>query len=124
MFCCKKHFTVCMFHFCTQSIISGSATIIDDVATVTVSSLQCEGTYSITAGGIIDQTLDGPRFHTETIIAGACPVILSTTSLRKKIFCTVFYLWAKICMNIKQSPRYYSKICDVYTFKAIVLSLL
>ena len=77
-------------------MILGSATIIDDVATVTVSSLQCEGTYSITAGGILNQTLDGPRLHTETIIAGACPVMPSTTSLCKKKNCAVLYVGAEI----------------------------
>ena len=73
--------------------------IMDDVATVTVSSLQCEGTYSITAGGIIDSTLDGPRFHTETVIAGACPVIPSTTSLCKKIYVNAVFCLEAMCIH-------------------------
>ncbi|XP_065912117.1 uncharacterized protein [Dysidea avara] len=60
--------------------ITASATIVDDMATVTISSLQCEGTYSITAGGIVDQTLDGPRFHIETITAAECVMIPTATS--------------------------------------------
>jgi len=56
------------------------------MATVTISSLQCEQTYSIIAGGIItvdvtmDRTLDGPRFHSGIITAAACPVTAFTTS--------------------------------------------
>ena len=61
------------------------------MATVTVSSLQCEGTYSITAGGIMDRTLVGPRFHTETVTAGACPVIPTTTSTGKEVM--NLFLW-------------------------------
>jgi len=58
---------------------------------VTVSSLQCEEIYSITAGGIIategimGQTLDGPRFHTETVTIGACAIIVTTTLPGKEV---------------------------------------
>ena len=67
-------------------ITSASAIIVDDMARVTVTGLVCEETYSIVAGGIItngvmmDQTLDGPRFHTEIILASACPVVITTTT--------------------------------------------
>ena len=59
----------------------------NDMATVTVSGLVCKETYSIIAGGIItngvmmDRTLDGPRFQTETILAPACPVVITTTTM-------------------------------------------
>ena len=66
---------------------SDSAAIMDNMATVTVNGLVCEQIYSIVAGGIItndvmmDRTLDGPRFHTETITASACPVVITTTTM-------------------------------------------
>ncbi|XP_065912197.1 uncharacterized protein [Dysidea avara] len=70
-----------------DSTVSASATIMNDMATVTVSGLVCKETYSIIAGGIItngvmmDRTLDGPRFQTETILAPACPVVITTTTM-------------------------------------------
>ncbi|XP_065897957.1 uncharacterized protein [Dysidea avara] len=69
-----------------DSTVSASAIIMNHMATVTVTGLVCEETYSIIAGGIItndvmiDRTLDGPRFHTETILASACPVVITTTT--------------------------------------------
>ena len=83
---------------------SASAAIMNDMATVTVTGLVCEETYSIVAGGIItngvmvDQTLDGPRFHMETILASACPVVITTTmmTIGKRVIyhysCTHFLL--------------------------------
>ena len=62
------------------------------MATVTISSLQCEGTYSITAGGIVDQTLDGPRFHIETITAAECVMIPTATSSCKGAVVTYGFL--------------------------------
>ena len=59
----------------------GSATIMDDMATVIISSLKCEGTYSITAGGTFDHTLEGSRFHRETVTTGECPEMSSTSEL-------------------------------------------
>jgi len=91
--------TFSKFFFVVIFCFSASASIIDDVAIVTVGSLQCEGTYSITAGGIIDSTLDGPRFHTETVIAGACPVIPSTTSLCKKIYVNAVFCLEAMCIH-------------------------
>ncbi|XP_065894750.1 mucin-22-like isoform X2 [Dysidea avara] len=70
-----------------DSTLSASATIMDGMATVTVTGLVCEETYSIVAGGIITndvmmvRTLDGPRFHMETITVAACPVVISTTAM-------------------------------------------
>ena len=76
-----------------QIISTASATINDDnMATVTVSGLRCAETYAITAGGIITtdgmvgQTLDGPRFNTEIIVASVCPTIQTTTMLSSKEF--------------------------------------
>ena len=76
-------------HYITSS---ASATINDDnMATVTISSLQCEETYSITAGGIITtggmmgQTLDGPRFHTEIVPTASCTIMLTTTLFGKNV---------------------------------------
>ena len=63
------------------------------MATVTISSLQCEETYSITAGGIITtegmmgRTLDGPRFHTEIVPTASCMIILTTTLFGKNYNC-------------------------------------
>ena len=73
----------------------------DNAATVTVNGLQCQGTYSITAGGILttdgvmDQTLEGPRIHLETIIASPCLAMSSTTTLTGKFLapaCVKSYL--------------------------------
>jgi len=60
------------------------------MATVTVTSLQCDETYAITAGGIFSievmgQTLDGPRFHTETVPTVPCPMIPTATSYSKEV---------------------------------------
>ncbi|XP_065889741.1 uncharacterized protein [Dysidea avara] len=63
--------------------VTGSATIMDDMATVTISSLKCEGTYSITAGGTFDHTLEGSRFHRETVTTGECPEMSSTMKRSK-----------------------------------------
>ena len=43
------------------------------MATVTVRNLQCQQTYTITAGGILSNgMLVGPQFRRETITAGSC----------------------------------------------------
>ena len=49
------------------------------MATVTVNGLECEVIYSITAGGTLDGQLVGPRSSQETITAGPCPPIMTTT---------------------------------------------
>ena len=59
------------------------------MATVTVGGLTCEETYSIVAGGLftdgIDQTLDGPRFHSEIITASTCPLNQTMTTFGKRV---------------------------------------
>ena len=86
------------------------------MATVTVTGLVCEETYSIIAGGIItndvmiDRTLDGPRFHTETILASACPVVITTTTGKRVIYhysCTDFLFdmfGGYLCDPVWESP--------------------
>ena len=65
----------------------GSATIEDDnMATVTVSNLACEQTYTVTAGGIViggmdERELIGPQFRQPAIVtAGPCPTTIMTTT--------------------------------------------
>ena len=52
----------------------GSAAIINGTATVTIRGLRCEETYSIKAGGLLNLTPLGPRFHRENVTALDCPV--------------------------------------------------
>ena len=61
--------------------LSGSTTITSNMATVTVSNLQCQQTYTITAGGILSNNmLVGPQFRRETITAGSCSTTPTPTS--------------------------------------------
>ena len=59
---------------------SGVATINNGMATVTVTGLMCEVEYTITAGGVFDGQLVGPRSSHGTITAGRCLVIMTTTT--------------------------------------------
>ncbi|XP_065897929.1 adhesion G protein-coupled receptor L3-like isoform X2 [Dysidea avara] len=87
-----------------DSTVSASATIMDGMATVTVTGLVCEETYSIVAGGIItndvmmDRTLDGPRVYTGTILAAACPAVVTTRTVTTDETCeeTIDNTW---CIN-------------------------
>ena len=52
------------------------------MAAVTLSSLECEQTYTITAGGVDSATeLVGPQIVWETITASACPVSPTISSV-------------------------------------------
>ena len=81
---------------CVLIICLASATISDDMATVTITGLACEQTFSIVAGAIItnngtmEQTLCGPRFQTGTVSATACPTIPSTSTIAGKKLRTVY----------------------------------
>ena len=44
------------------------------MATVTVTGLECGVTYTITAGGILNGDLVGPRSSHGTVTAGPCPI--------------------------------------------------
>ena len=60
--------------------LSGSATIIGHMATVTFMNLQCQQTYTITAGGILrNGMLIGPQFRRETITVGSCSTATQTS---------------------------------------------
>ena len=50
------------------------------MATVTVNGLMCEVEYTITAGGIFDGQLVGPRSSHGIVTAGPCPLIMTTTT--------------------------------------------
>ena len=75
---------------------SGTANITNGIATVTVDGLSCEVEYTITAGGIFDGELVGPRLSHGTITAGPCPLtvttITTTTSMisKEKIIIIIF----------------------------------
>ena len=64
--------------FYTQT---GSATITNGMATVTVDGLECEVTYNITAGGTLNGALVGPRSSHGTITSGPCPLPIPTPSV-------------------------------------------
>ena len=49
------------------------------MAVVTIDGLECEVIYNISAGGTLNGDLVGPRSSYETINAGPCPEISSST---------------------------------------------
>ena len=53
--------------------MSGSAPIINGIATVTVNGLECGVTYSIIAGEMLNGQLVGPRSSHGNIATGTCP---------------------------------------------------
>ena len=55
------------------SYISGNALIINGMATVIVSTLECGATYTIIAGGTLNGNLVGPRSSYETISKPCLP---------------------------------------------------
>jgi len=74
--------------------LSGAAPISNGVAAVTVNGLECEVTYTITAGGTLNGRSVGPRSSYGTVTAGSCPAMSSTSEassmyLRRK---TCFYM--------------------------------
>ena len=74
----NKIITMCVHVY--VRILSGSATITSNMATVTVRNLQCQQTYTITAGGILNGMLVGPQFRQETVTAGSCSTTPTPTS--------------------------------------------
>ena len=53
---------------------SGTAPIANGMATVTVNGLECGVTYTIIAGGILNEDLVGPSSSHENINMGPCPL--------------------------------------------------
>jgi len=94
------------------------------MATVTVSSLQCDETYDmtydITAGGIFStevmgQTLDGPRFHTETVSSTSCTMISTTTLPSKEVLLYILILLQiSFILNnlLSNCCMYYCTVCQ------------
>ena len=68
------------------------------MATVTIDGLQCEVTYTITAGGTLNGVLVGPRSSYGAITAGPCPDTPSST-VSPTISPTVT-LSPNICKNV------------------------
>ena len=58
-----------------------AATDDNGMALVTVSGLDCEITYNITAGGVLNGALVGPRSSHGTIASGPCPPPMPTPSV-------------------------------------------
>ena len=86
------HFVHPIFTMFTLIIYSASATISDNMATVTITGLACEQTFSIVAGAIItsnvtmETMLDGPRFQGNPYIASSCSMTPTpTTSIGKRV---------------------------------------
>ena len=50
------------------------------IATVTIDGLECEVTYTITAGGTLNEALVGPRSSHGTVTSGPCPPPMPTPS--------------------------------------------
>ena len=72
------------------------------MATVTVVGLECEVTYDIIAGGILNGVLVGPGSSNETISAGPCPQVSSTvsptvTATPSTNTCKNLYCYFKVC---------------------------
>ena len=57
------------------------AAITNGMATVTIDGLECEVTYTITAGGALNGTLVGPRSSHGNITSGPCPPPMPTPSV-------------------------------------------
>ena len=72
----------------------GNAPIVNGLATVVVDGLNCKVVYDITAGGILNGTLVGPRSSHRTITAGPCPInsVNTISDTGKHITCTYFIL--------------------------------
>ena len=60
-------YIIILFHPDSSSVINGSATII-------ISGLNCQQTYTVTAGGTVNGTLLGPRSSHGTITTGDCQI--------------------------------------------------
>ena len=59
----------------------GMAAITNGMATVTIDGLECEVTYTITAGGTLNGILVGPRSSHGNITSGSCPPPMPTPSV-------------------------------------------
>ena len=57
----------------------GNSPINNGMATITFDGLNCSVVYNITAGGLLNGTLIGPRSSHGTITAGPCPLNSITT---------------------------------------------
>ena len=57
------------------------AAVTNGLAIVTIDGLECEITYTITAGGTLDGGLVGPRSSHGTITSGSCPAGMPTPSV-------------------------------------------
>ena len=68
---------ICISYVCAQILllISGSGSVINKTATVTVNGLQCGVTYTIIAGGTRNGDLVGPRSSFENVIMADCPTV-------------------------------------------------
>jgi len=89
-----------MDYMCTICI--ASATISDRMATVTITGLACEQTFSIVAGAIItnnvtmEQMLCGPRLQIGNLASTVCQTILSASAITgKKLLVLLHYTIAK-----------------------------
>ena len=60
-------------------IYSGSVSVTNEMATVTIDGLACGVTYSIIAGGTLNGVLVGPK-SSHGIITGPCPPLIITTT--------------------------------------------
>ena len=81
-----------VFHFKDTSPIT------DGMAVVTIHGLECEVTYNIIAGGILNKTLVGPRSSHGNISAGPCPILSSSSispntckNSKYSLLCTYVY---------------------------------
>ena len=83
---------------------SGTAAITNRMATVTINDLQCGVTYNITAEGVLNGKIMGPRSPHGKIAAGPCPVITSECT-----YVTVHAKTSLVCTKIEThflSPAY------------------
>ena len=57
--------------------ILGTASVANGIAMVEINGLECEVTYSIIAGGTINENLIGPKSFVGNVTAGLCPLTTS-----------------------------------------------
>ena len=57
--------------------ILGTASVANGIAMVEINELECEITYSIIAGGTINESLIGPKLLVGNVTAGLCPLTTS-----------------------------------------------
>ena len=82
---------------CVLSAYVGNSPVNNGMATIIFDGLNCSVVYNITAGGILNGTLVGPRYLHGTITAGPCPLnSITTISATGTYPCTHLHKYYKV----------------------------